>query len=292
MECLKIFEDTLTKKPYCTDDFAAGIAPRIKSIAVKKRHIQPNGPTHLRWLTFDIDQPDSGLLWDDAGLPAPNLAIMNPANGHSHYLYLLDTPVRTAIDGNPKPIKYAAAIQTAMRSRLNADPGYCGLIAKNPLNQHWKTKIWTDQAYSLGDLADYLDLTEKAANRERFDNYGLGRNCNIFNDLREYAYSAIRQANGFEQFHSDCFAYALNLNIALTSPLLLSEIKAIAKSVARWTYANFDNSKFSAIQAERGSLKGKDKRDQGIEMLKNGYSTREIMEALSVSDRTIRNWKK
>jgi len=217
---------------------------------------------------------------------------MNPANGHSHYLYLLDTPVRTAIDGNPKPIKYAAAIQTAMRSRLNADPGYCGLIAKNPLNQHWKTKIWTDQAYSLGDLADYLDLTEKAANRERFDNYGLGRNCNIFNDLREYAYSAIRQASGFEQFHSDCFAYALNLNVALSSPLLLNEIKAIAKSVARWTYTNFDKSKFSAIQAERGSLKGKDKREQGIEMLKNGYSTREIMEALSVSDRTIRNWKK
>src|SRR5690606_24863289 len=134
--------------------------------------------------------------------------------------------------------------------------------------------------------------TEKAANRERFDNYGLGRNCNIFNDLREYAYSAIRQANGFEQFHSDCFAYALNLNVALTSPLLLSEIKAIAKSIARWTFAKFDNSKFSAIQAERGSMKGKGKREQGIEMLKNGYSTREIMEALSVSDRTIRNWKK
>jgi hypothetical protein len=57
---------------------------------------------------------------------------MNPENGHAHLLYALKTAIRTAPDGKMKPLKYAAAVERALRKKLDADTGYSGLICKNP----------------------------------------------------------------------------------------------------------------------------------------------------------------
>lgn len=296
MQCLKIFEETLPKKPYCTDDFNSGISPRTKNIAVKKLHIQPNGPTHLKWMAFDIDLPNAGLKWDEANMPPPNLSIMNPANGHCHYLYLLETAIRTATNGSIKAVKYASAVQNSLRAELGADFGYAGLIVKNPLNPHWITKEWRNEGYTLDELADYLDLSRGAAN-ERQPNYGLGRNSNLFDDLRLWSYREIRNGySAFQPFYEKCFTAAMQLNSYLSTPMQVNEIKNISKSVAKWTFANFDMAKFSAVQAERGALggkaKGKNKREVGTQMLKHGVSLAKIMEELEVSRATVFNWKK
>lgn len=293
MGCLTLFESTLPKKPYCCDDYFRGISPRTKSIAVKKLHIQANGPTHLRWLVFDIDHQDSGMLWDQTNMAAPNISVMNPENGHCHYFYNLETPVRTALEANIKPIRYAASIQTAMRKKLMADAGFSGTISKNPLNPHWKTKVWRDEPYSLDELSDYVKLEKPVTKKEQLDNYGLGRNCNLFEDLRNWSYKEIRMNYpNYAGFYESCFSYALNLNLELASPLNINEIKNISKSVSKWTYTHFDNEIFSDIQSARGSLKGKAKRDMGIQMLTNGCTSMEIIATLNVTDRTIRNWKK
>lgn len=292
MECLELFEEFLPKKPYCADSFDFGISPRTKNIAIKKLHIQPNGPTHLRWLTFDIDLPNAGLLWDEKDMPAPNISIMNPKNGHCHYLYLLDTPVKTTTDGSYKAIKYASAVQNTLRKKLNADLGFTGLITKNPLNQHWKTKVWRNEAYSLGELSDYLDITKEASN-ERQESYGLGRNSNLFDDLRHYAYKEIiKNKYDYNSFFQNCLDYATKLNNSIVTPMQINEVKTICKSVSMFTYKNFSSEIFSQIQSARGSLKGKDKREQGIEMLKNGYKTKDIMENLNVDRTTIFRWSK
>lgn len=45
-------------------------------------------------------------------------------------LYLLQTPVRTAIDGKTAPLRYAAAVEAGLRNRLGADRGYSGQFVR------------------------------------------------------------------------------------------------------------------------------------------------------------------
>ncbi len=81
------------------------------------------------WLGFDVDRTGAAIDWSDRNAPAPTLTITNPENGHAHLLYALETPVRTAPDGN-EPLRYAAAVENALRKKLEADTGYSGLICK------------------------------------------------------------------------------------------------------------------------------------------------------------------
>ncbi len=177
MGCVKLFEDYLPKRPYHTDDLVSGLKINKKEKAKLARLVQPNGPTHRYWMVFDLDRTDAGMHWDNVGAPAPNLIARNPANGHAHLLYLLQTPVRTAMDGKTAPLRYAAAIEAGLRNRLGADRGYSGLICKNPINSHWIVTQWQADPYTLDDLADYIDLTPEKAKQKPVEDYGLGRNC-------------------------------------------------------------------------------------------------------------------
>ena len=90
-------------------------------------------------------------------------------------------------------------------------------------------------------------------------------------------------------------------------------MKAIAKSIANWTFKHFTPSKFRESQAKKGAKGGKagsleDKVKAGriskgggrpnkkallpqvLEMKAKGYTQLSISKELSVSIRTIRNW--
>ena len=131
---LDLFRERLPRKPYHTDEFTTGLSIADVSRALGARYIQPNGPTHRHWLVFDVDHAAATLSWDDVGAPAPNITVTNRANGHAHLIYGLETPIRTAPDGKVAPLRYAAAIEAALREKLGADLGYSGLICKNPLH--------------------------------------------------------------------------------------------------------------------------------------------------------------
>ncbi len=217
-------------------------------------------------MVFDLDRADAGMHWDHVGAPAPNLIARNPANGHAHLLYLLQTPIRTAMDGKTAPLRYAAAIEAGLRNRLGADRGYSGLICKNPINAHWMVHQWQADPYTLDDLADYIDLTPEKAREKPVEDYGLGRNCMLFDELRAWAYKAIRSQDwpDYNQWLNACFDRATGYNVNFTTPLDISEVKHTAKSVAKWTHRNFNRRTFddyvartntSEIQAIRG-LKG------------------------------------
>jgi hypothetical protein len=57
-----------------------------------------------------------------------------------------------------KPLRYAAAIENGMANKLGSDPGYVGLITKNPLNPHWSPYWSGADLYDLDYLADFVDL--------------------------------------------------------------------------------------------------------------------------------------
>jgi len=259
----------------------------------------------MYWLAFDIDRPGAAIDWSDRGAPAPNLTVKNQANGHAHALYGLATAVRTAPDGRKGPLRYAAAVENALCERLGADRGYSGLIVKNPLHRHWQVTEWHGEPYELGELADYLDLSTKKP-KIIVEDYGLGRNCTLFEELRNWSYRAIRQGwPAYKQWLDACLTRAQGINLNFSNPLPYSEVKATATSVAKWTHKRITESDFdyfvarthtSEIQAQRGRLggqaKGKTRREQGIELLLAGRSIEEVMAITGASQATVYRWVK
>ncbi len=305
---IDLFRERLPRRPYHARIKPSECGVHIASLqqAIKSRYIQPNGPTHRYWLLFDLDRPGSGLAWDDRGCPPPNIAVMNPGNRKCHYLYGLDVPVRTAADGRSDPLRYAAAIEHALAVKLGADLGYAGLICKNPLHEHWDVVVWEDTSYDLGTLSDWLDLSAYSDRRKRMPDYGLGRNCTLFETLRQWAYKAIRQGwPDYNQWLEACLTRATGINSRFDQPLPRNEVRHTAKSVARWTHRNFSAASWEAyvakthtpeVQAARGRRKGKSKRDElmpkVLEMRERGLNQTDIAEACGVSQRTVSSWLK
>lgn len=112
---LDLFRERLPRKPYHTNDLMTGLQIAQLKTAISSRYIQPNGPTHKHWFVFDVDSSTAAIDWYDQGAPAPNFIATNPQNGHAHLFYGLEVPVRTAPDGKLAPLKYAAAIESALR---------------------------------------------------------------------------------------------------------------------------------------------------------------------------------
>ena len=284
---LDFFESHLPLKPYHTDDLALGLQIRKKAQALKSRYVQQDGPTHKYWFVFDQDRTDAGLHWDHINAPAPNIVAVNPHNGHAHLLYALETPVRTAPDGSLKALKYAAAVENALREKLGADPGYSSLICKNPLHSHWFVKVWETELYTLDWLADYVELSQ--SQKCESSPVGLGRNCDLFERLRKWAYRAVRQGwPEYDRWFEAVFTRAQAYN-TFDNPLPINEVKATAKSVARYTHRKFSPEGFSAWQAKQGAKGGK----IGGKISKGGgrKSLGEPWKALGISRRTYFRWK-
>lgn len=250
------FQNRLPKRPYCSNDLNQGLIIRPASTALSLRHIQPNAPLEVAWLIFDLDYVGAAFAWERANLPPPTLTVSNPANGHAHLFYGLTTPVGVSDAARMAPIRYAAALQAAFIAKLRADPGYAGLIAKNPFHDSWRS-VWVPHLYDLSELAEYVDLPKSLS---RNVETGLGRNCTLFDRVRSWAYSwALIYKNGgatLEQWNRAVLEQAVTIN-SFDIPLSFSEVKGTAKSVAKWTWKRFSEEAFSAIQSARGRRGGR-----------------------------------
>jgi len=259
---LALFNERLPHKPYFSDDLHFGVRIAGKERAILARYIQFNQPHAMFWLGFDVDRIGAAIDWSDRNAPAPTLTITNPENGHAHLLYALKTSIRTAPNGKIKALRYAAAVENALRKKLGADTGYSGLICKNPNHDHWKIAVWQPELYTLDWLADFLDLN--AANDKEIDvDYGLGRNCTLFEKTRKWAYRAIRQGwPEYDRWLKACYERANAYNLQFTVPLDDNEVGGIAKSISKWTHNKFTQSSFEnyvtrthtpSVQSIRGS---------------------------------------
>ena len=240
----------------CADSFENGTYRKPKEKALNKKYIGYNNNYFINGFVFDIDQPSGAIAWDDCGLPKPNIIIQNTANGHAHLLYALKAPVCKTDNARVKPLKLASLIQTGFTDRLKADRAYADVLMKNPINEaEWRT-IWGNvEAYDLSYLSEFIpdDIQEQ----KRLPSIGLGRNVNLFEDLRHYAYKSVlkfKEKSNYERWEKELVLKANGLNIFCNSsnPLSYNEIKATARSVAKWTWRNFNKECFSSIQSCRG----------------------------------------
>lgn len=252
-------------KPYCSDNLDNGLRIRKKEKALEMLYIQANQPAIQTCLLFDIDQDNCFFRFEDVGLPVPQFITKSPQSGRCHYGYILKNGVCKTQQARLKPLKYAAAVENGIAKKLGSDPNYVGLITKNPLNSHWSPYWSGAELYDLDYLADFVDLSQPKS--VKAENYGLGRNVNLFDDLRAWSYKRVlsfKSSSSFEQWMKEIERQAININAVCNqqNPLPFSEIKATARSVGKWTWKNFDVAKFSEIQSARGKKKKRKGRKQ------------------------------
>lgn len=303
-QSLDLFRDRLPSRPLCSDNpTKEGLFRLPLADALAHLLIQPNTAKRYVCLCFDVDREQAAIDWNDRNAPAPNLSVMNPANGHAHLIYLLAAPVPVSEISRIKPVQFMAAVQEGLRRALEADRGYAGLVVKNPMHKHWITKEWHSTPYQLEELAECVDLPTAAEMRKRSkqtDYAGLGRNCTVFEVARKDSYRIVRdywKPGGETAFSAAVLGLVLDSNARdIGNPLELKECRAIARSISKWTWQTFTPSKFREVQAARGSRKGASKREMLLPtaqaMAAEGKSQSEIAKALGLNQATISRWLK
>lgn len=299
------------KKPYCSQALESGVYPRALKSAVRRPFIQCN-PPHLRvWSVYDIDRPGAALAWQDGiGLPEPSWASINPKNKHAHLAWGLSVPVLVeSPDARKAPIRYLAAVESAFRARLQADPSYSGLITKNPAHPMWDTLRGPREFYDLSYLAQWVDLPKHLPKQSvKVEEIGLGRNITLFDFLRKWAYVAVRKERGMRNYvlwQARVYDRCLERNADFVHPLNYKEAHHIAKSVTAWVWKKDPDaeSKFLARQSWKGAKGGKasgvarlnaseDKRASARLMAAAGQSSRQISSELDVNQSTVVRWLK
>ena len=275
---------------------------RMKTVAEVMKYIDPNHPNAINHLVFDIDRDEGILAWDDNNCPLPTWACVNPDNGHAHLGYSLASPIHFNPDSSRKAQRYGAVVQKALNLKLKGDPNYHGNLTKNPLNPYWPTMVFTDIAYELDTLADHLDLDSRDLDlRRRAESAGLGRNCNLFDSTRFYAYRLRRDPQGWFDFswfawNVECYAKGMNLE-SFAVPLGDREVHHIAKSIATWTWENMspegfklwaDNRRAKSIRVRSAKSEVRAERIKEVAKLWPNLTQIQLAKMLGLSERTIR----
>lgn len=272
---------------------------RPLSVALGEPYIQLNPPGMAAWLVLDVDRAGAALSWDAAGLPPPTFVASNPVNGHAHLGYALASPVCTTQRARRDPIRYLAAIEDAYAKAVRADGGFNGVKGKNPLHARWK--LWEPAnapVYELSVLAEHVPELPSWVPRRREEASGLGRNCILFDDLSHWAYRSVRNhwGSGGDEWVDTVRSAAEAMNEAFPDPLPSSEVRQLARSVARWVWRRMSPEGFREHQAAVGAMKGeklrREKLPLALDMHQQGFSNKSIAAALSVTPPTIANWLK
>lgn len=227
--------------PLASDDLRQGVYRMSRESALGLRYIEANPHAVSNLLVVDIDHEDAALraMWHRQAW-LPNAVVENPSNGHAHAVWALSEPVTRTEYARRKPLAYAAAVTEGLRRSVDGDAGYSGLITKNPTHQAWEASWLTDHLYSLDELREHLDGSDfmpppSWTRTRRKKPVGLGRNCDIFESARSWAYREVR--NYWDNpygLHDAITAHVHALNAEYSEPLRHSEAKAIAESIYRW----------------------------------------------------------
>ncbi|HAS6021641.1 TPA: replication protein A [Vibrio vulnificus] len=256
------FQRLLDEAPYlsrCSDNKTAMLV-RPRHYAVRWPYMQVNRKDMLSWLVFDIDHEDQAIpnpyIWQDEGLPTPNLIVRNRHSNKAHLYYAI-VPVCTSDKARSKPIQYLKAVYQAMALRLKADLAYSGPVAKTPFHPWWQTTELHSQVYELGELADSVEIETALHWRESacLDDMSHSRNCTLFEYARHYAYSIVkteRKEGSYENFKRrvSYFATYKNHSVDCKTPLKQSEVMSVVKSVSRWTWDKY----YACSHVKRGVM--------------------------------------
>jgi hypothetical protein len=248
---LKVFQERLPRYPYATDDPRQGMRPRRKEKALEHVYIQVGRYPHAIFrIVLDLDEP---TWWDAMDRIPPSLIVPNPREPwKAHIIYELDPPIwlssPEAHEGEANPFALVREVDALLRAYFGADPAYNGLLGRNPLAHPHLIgggKLW--------DLPGLLEELRELVPRRRvaayLDTATYGRNCELFERVRPFAYSVVAmyrgKPNGFHLFRQAVAHEAHRLNQELfrdhpQGPLPRKEVEiTVIKSVSKWTFDRY-----------------------------------------------------
>lgn len=291
----------LPNKPYCSENLDNLIIMN-KDIALTHKHIQHNPVNSISTLVLDCDYSTSHYHWSDIRSPPPHFAIMNKLNGHSHLIYQINNKVFKNNVDKMRPYRLLCAIHDQLRRKLNADFRYSGLISHNLISDHWQRYDFQHWAYDLYDFLEWMSLPKDVFKEGHLFEYGEGRNCSLFDELRLWAYREFNRQKGYNHydlFFNVVFSKALVLNsLMFAIPLYNNEVKQIAKSISKWCMNHMSDTEFIQIQSRRGTKSGKVRQEKAsnlyieikeLKLTRPELSNRKIALLLSTSEGTVRN---
>lgn len=209
---------------------------------------------NVSYLIVDVDRRVSPFDLYDAHLPEANFLAVNRESGHGQYFWRLHTPVYSwPSQRNSRAYGYYEAIETQFVGKLKGDPGFAGHMAKNPLHKQWEIVELREDPYELGELAEWslYGKTGKSSKAAISDD-PAGRNCSLFDELRQWAYTRHSEASqaSYEAWREQVITRSAALNTGFQNPLPASEVRSVAKSVARFVYFRYQPG--SGDQKKRG----------------------------------------
>ena len=245
-----------------------------------KLEIQP--PHVYASIILDVDHPsDSGWPSGSPSIPPswmvintrPRSATRRP--GGIHAVYALEVPVGRTDAAHTLPLRYLAHVADRLSYHLGADPGYGGVITRNPINPgpecftHWGRMF----PYTLGELDQALPKDKLPKRRLT----GIGRNCDLFQSMVSEVFRPRWAAVLGAQGHSEAWLdHVRTQNVATFAPDVLpdSECRSIAKSSYRYWTIQYAPGRFSDIQTARNGKRWHD--DFGFDFEQQTRDVREL----------------
>jgi DNA-directed RNA polymerase specialized sigma24 family protein len=286
------------ERPLHTNDFAYGLRRNNQQTALKDKFIETSAKTYRNVIVLDLDHEQADwkiktLVHEDGVIPEPNFHVVNPASGHAHIGYFISSGV-----GTNKGWDYMEHIRWGLTVNADADARYSNLTMRNPLHANHMAVYGTDHLYSLAELNDYLP--KEGRKRQ----YGLseeaqqlvnGRNDHIFHLSRSWAYrnryKYTVQGEWYAAVEAATTRHQGELLPQLHEQLTANELRAIAKSIAKFTWKNMSPEGFIEIQTAR-SHKSAVKRVAAaiatedeivVPMIEAGFTIAEVAENMGIS---------
>lgn len=312
----------LPRRPLAADNFEDGVYRRDRSEALGMRNIEAHPKALKNMFIVDIDHEDAldRVMMGREGWTPSVFVQSESGRGHAIWLMADPMPMTAAATGRTKkPTYYAEAINEGLRRSVDGDRAYSGRMTKNPLHPSWHAFWKRDAArgYAFDELADHLrregfmpepDWWKKRRGRRgEVNGAGEGRNADLFNETRFYAYALATQVDGdAEVLRERVINFATVRNSEFPVPLPTNEALSVAHSIVKYVTGRplwwegggwVPDEKFSEIQRFRASLTNEPRAlaaQLSIAGVTGGEDRQgtiaETAEAAGVSERTVKKY--
>ena len=152
------------------------------------------------------------------------------------------------------PLSYLAHVADRLAHHLGADPGYTGLITRNPINPrpecytHWSRMF----PYTLGELDKVLPKSRPPSRRQT----DIARNCDLFMNMVSEVFrprwAGILGAQGWSEAWLDHVKVQNVAMFASEGLLPDSECRSIARSCFRYWTIQYDPGRIDCSESHGG----------------------------------------